>query len=973
MFIFMFDFRKSLVLEEDGSDSQQGEQEEPTGSEEPDCLVSDPISGSVESKLNLMEGDSEQREQEEPTGSEEPDCLANNQISGSVESKLNLMEGDSEQHEQEEPTGSEEPDCLVSDPVSGSMESKLNLMEGDSEQREQEEPAGSEVPDCLVSDPISGSVESKLNLMEGDSEQHEPEEPTGSEEPDSVVREPLFVSFQTRLLNATLTDPVMASFACIAHNDHRLCIFISHYDPNHVKLSVTIMCDGSAKVFVHGIEIHKGHELLPNNMLLLDVDSVRALLADVRAYNVCAGNADSDFVGSFLGQDVSSTAFLEKNTGAVYGASVRSVKCKLLLAKGMRCKECSLYRGALRRKRSRSQAGMDDTENVDPKSWSKPFCKRTKQELIATVNAYKDHSYKLHLEVRFLQRKINRSLEKKSAFLSPRDEADIDRLFRTHDSSVSSDFKDHSFQKLFWEEQKKSHSLSSKKNMKWHPLIIKWCLYMHSKSSKAFEAMREAGFLRLPSQRTLFDYSHAMPSKFGFQPEYAVHMMKEAKRHGMYDNEWRKYVGILQDEVRLQEGLVYDKNSGELVGYVELDKFGNDLMELERHMKEEDELPLATHALVIMVRGITSSLRYPLAALATNGITADLLYPTLWKAVRIIELTCGLKVLFITCDGASPNRRFFAMHHVPGNGEKATTYYTRNPYARDGRRLYFISDAPHLLKTARNCFANSHSHKMTRELWKDGKSISWLHILQLYEEYVEPGLFATAYKLTRQHVDLTAFSVMKVNLAAQIMSRTVANALEEQYGERVSETVNFIRHMNRFFDCLNVRSTGEAHHTRNPDLDAYRDAEDARLDYLEHEFLGYFEAWEQSVMARPHYFTRKQQSRMMLSHQTLNGLKITVRSVVACVRQLLSEGVPFVLTHKFNQDPLESHFSHYRHKGGANDNPTAYQVKHTINTLRVIKSQALDPVRGNVFRQNDRDHRNLDEPLPRRRRWQKTR
>ena len=54
---------------------------------------------------------------------------------------------------------------------------------------------------------------------------------------------------------------------------------------------------------------------------------------------------------------------------------------------------------------------------------------------------------------------------------------------------------------------------------------------------------------------------------------------------------------------------------------------------------------------------------------------------------------------------------------------------------------------------------------------------------------------------------------------------------------------------------------------------------------------------------------------MQLSIQTLDGLNISMHSVVACVRPLLRSGAPFVLTEWFYQDPLELHFGHYWHKG----------------------------------------------------------
>ena len=80
---------------------------------------------------------------------------------------------------------------------------------------------------------------------------------------------------------------------------------------------------------------------------------------------------------------------------------------------------------------------------------------------------------------------------------------------------------------------------------------------------------------------------------------------------------------------------------------------------------------------------------------------------------------------------------------------------------------------------------------------------------------------------------------MKVNIAAQVLSNTVAHQLEKEYGDKVAGTVQFIRHMNHFFDCLNTRNLFEAEHKRDANREAYKDANDDRLKYLEGEFLQY--------------------------------------------------------------------------------------------------------------------------------------
>ena len=62
----------------------------------------------------------------------------------------------------------------------------------------------------------------------------------------------------------------------------------------------------------------------------------------------------------------------------------------------------------------------------------------------------------------------------------------------------------------------------------------------------------------------------------------------------------------------------------------------------------------------------------------------------------------GFKVMGITCDGASVNRRFWKMHAK----DKEHLYKIPNVFSSDGRFLYLVSDPPHLLKTTRNCWCS---------------------------------------------------------------------------------------------------------------------------------------------------------------------------------------------------------------------------------------------------------------------------
>ena len=122
---------------------------------------------------------------------------------------------------------------------------------------------------------------------------------------------------------------------------------------------------------------------------------------------------------------------------------------------------------------------------------------------------------------------------------------------------------------------------------------------------------------------------------------------------------------------------------------------------------EEEEIGGANHVstymLQFMVRVISAHLNYPVAHFATSILTAEQLYAIVWDLIGSLE-SIELKVIIITADGASANRKFFCMHADPAgkNVANGVVYKTTNVYAPD-REVYFMSDVPHPIKTVWNC------------------------------------------------------------------------------------------------------------------------------------------------------------------------------------------------------------------------------------------------------------------------------
>ena len=182
----------------------------------------------------------------------------------------------------------------------------------------------------------------------------------------------------------------------------------------------------------------------------------------------------------------------------------------------------------------------------------------------------------------------------------------------------------------------------------------------------------------------------------------------------------------------------------------------------------------------------------------------------LWKTISICEKS-SLKVIGVTCNGASPNRKLFRMHcHLTQDDnmkpETGVTYHTRNSLSgAESRFLYFISDVPHLFKAARNCLSNSESGKFTSYVWTGGVFLLWNHVTDIFHKDQECGLHILP-KSCIKHMKLTPYSIKNVKLAAQILSSTVSKVLLKYVTPESAGTAKLCTLMDMFFDIINIRT-----------------------------------------------------------------------------------------------------------------------------------------------------------------------
>ena len=433
----------------------------------------------------------------------------------------------------------------------------------------------------------------------------------------------------------------------------------------------------------------------------------------------------------------------------------------------------------------------------------------------------------------------------------------------------------------------------------------------------------------------LRDYKNYFKPKAGISKEN-INSLKE--KVSLYTSTQR-YVAIIMDEMKIQANLVFDKTSGELIGFVDLGD------PLTTFANTEEETPVASHALAFLVRGLCTNLKHVIAYYFTSDVTSFQLLPLFWRIVSVLEMFVKLWVCTAVNNGASPNRKFFDLHSELG-GKLTCSLVYKTPNLFTMTRETLRTDLPHLIKTARNCLYNSGSGTCSRYMRNNGQYLLFRHIADMFYSDQEHALHRLP-KLTLDHIVLTGYSKMKVKLAVQVLSRTVSTCLVESGNPEVVGTAVFCQMINDFFDCTNVWSRMEHHFKKNQQLKPYSSADDERFTWMKEIFLKYLENWKASIVAREGNFNATAQGKMFLSRQTHEGFKISVHSHIEAVKFLLSEGFEYVLSERFMQDVIEDYFGHQRTQRGRSDNPSAQQFGY--NDLTIAAQRDIAPtVRGNT-------------------------
>ena len=520
----------------------------------------------------------------------------------------------------------------------------------------------------------------------------------------------------------------------VESTSERLSLAKMKFSPPRISVSVQISSNFEYCVTLEGYTINLPQLEAPIGSRISCVNDVIVLLNTINTFHLCEGNLCSEFPdlvvhnkGKFYGTDRKLYFIIYLvlhyinivHTGKTLVANIvtndsrqtiRHRECQVIVKEGViRCTKCAAHRKTLQSTATRlhSRARNDASRSPTSHTITSPSSHAnldylTAPEVSLRVQALQSRLKSSNKLVSQLQERIKKLTETQGLNVEQDLHDDLVTVMDQHEDSVSKQYDEDSFQMIFWRQQRQA--IQKGTGVRWHPLFIKWCLYLHHCSSGAYKVLRNSKCLCLPSERTLRDYTHFNSTGAGFSDATDSQLKEYAKLDESPNH--KNLVGLLFDEIHIKEGLVFDKNTGNLIGFADLGDINNDFIRYSNSDSDgESKLPLAKSVMFIMVRGLTSRLTFPYAQFPVESIKGSQLFPLFWEAVHRLEFM-GFRVLSCTCDGATSNRR---LYHLLTQSQ-TDKYKVLNKYSEDQRYIYLFSDPPHLIKTIRNCFS-------TRPLW----------------------------------------------------------------------------------------------------------------------------------------------------------------------------------------------------------------------------------------------------------------
>ncbi|KAJ8976153.1 hypothetical protein NQ317_018092 [Molorchus minor] len=348
---------------------------------------------------------------------------------------------------------------------------------------------------------------------------------------------------------------------------------------------------------------------------------------------------------------------------------------------------------------------------------------------------------------------------------------------------------------------------SGEKGQRYSNAFKQFCLTLYFLGPKSYRYLKK--ICKLPSVRSLQRFVEIIKFKPGVND-----MLFEILKFKVTNmNAKDKICYISVDEMALKKHLFYNYTLDEIVG-------------VEDNGTERTCFVPATSAAVFMLTGINSKWKQPIGyALSATSLKAVDVKKILDQFIDKVT-SIGLDVVALVTDMGS---NFIHLSNMLGvTSENSLVYLGK-------KQILYYFDPCHLIKAARN-------NLMTATFKWEEFTASWKDV-EMYFAKDRQALNRMAPKLTQTHLSPTNFQKMKVSLAVQVLSNTVASAIEtyihfDQLPSEAAGTAQFLRKFDKLFNIFNSLS-------KNPTskLDYAFQGDQTQLEFL-HNAKSFFRKYK---------------------------------------------------------------------------------------------------------------------------------
>lgn len=324
-----------------------------------------------------------------------------------------------------------------------------------------------------------------------------------------------------------------------------------------------------------------------------------------------------------------------------------------------------------------------------------------------------------------------------------------------------------------------------------------------------------------------------------------------------------------------------------------------------------------------MIIGLTKTIPYVLYSLPKKNLKGDWLRDAILKCIKTLQ-DIGYHVRGVVCDNHSSNVSAY---------RKLLTEFAENTsdlsIMINNEPIYLFFDTVHLMKNIRNnllarkrfLFPSFHSDALQNSISVDGGEISWKVLHQVHDKDAEcQANLRAAPKLTAEvlHPGNCKQNVAK---ALAIFDPSTIAAIRLYFPES-KEAADFLH----LFHVWWTVSNSKQRFNSNNKLGNAAVPNDGKPQFLR-EMADWIDSWQDQKIPNCENFT--------LSAQTSAALTRTLRCHANLVEDLLRGTYQFILTARFQSDPIERRFGQYRQMSGGRFLVSAKEVSTSENILKI--------------------------------------